>query len=55
MAMHAREMVFVLDVDADQNTRMQAYTYKEVQLTAEQTIEIGTVNTIESDAGVKLL
>ncbi|KAG2882457.1 hypothetical protein PC119_g20494 [Phytophthora cactorum] len=54
MVMHAREMVFVLDVDTGHNTRMQAYTYKEVQFTAEQAIETGMVNTIESDAGVKL-
>ncbi|KAG3075092.1 hypothetical protein PI125_g21810 [Phytophthora idaei] len=43
MAMHAREMVFVLDVKNEESTRVQAYGYQEVAMPDNSMVETGVV------------
>ncbi|KAG1706350.1 hypothetical protein DVH05_001497 [Phytophthora capsici] len=52
MAMHAREMVYVLDVLQDENTRLQVYGYQDVELPDKSVIESGMV---ASQIGADLL
>ncbi|KAG6941492.1 hypothetical protein JG688_00018642 [Phytophthora aleatoria] len=55
MSMHAREMLFVLDVLKDDTVRMQGYAYKDIPLDADHTVETGTVQATPTDAGQLLI
>ncbi|KAG1706309.1 hypothetical protein DVH05_001457 [Phytophthora capsici] len=55
MAMHAREMVFVLDVPHEENARIQAYGYQDVVLPDKTAIETGVVFTLPSHIGADIL
>ncbi|KAG1712695.1 hypothetical protein DVH05_000435 [Phytophthora capsici] len=55
MAMHAREMVYVLDVLQDENTRLQVYGYNDVELPDKTVIESGMVMPLPSQKGADLL
>lgn len=55
MAMHAREQLFVLDVDQDGVARMQAYAHRELNLNEEEAVQTGTVTTIPTSAASTLL
>ncbi|EEY62405.1 uncharacterized protein PITG_14845 [Phytophthora infestans T30-4] len=55
MAMHAREMVFVLDVLQEETVTLQAYGYKEMEMPDKTAIEPGTVVTLPSHVGADIL
>lgn len=53
--MHAREMVFVLDVSEDDNARLQGYAYHEMTHDDGTTVETGTVEALPTELGSHLL
>ncbi|KAI9988714.1 hypothetical protein PInf_022172 [Phytophthora infestans] len=55
MAMHAREMVFVLDVVHEDNVRLQVYGYQDWGLTDNTATETGVVSTMPSHIGTDIL
>ncbi|EEY60380.1 uncharacterized protein PITG_12790 [Phytophthora infestans T30-4] len=55
MAMHARELVYALDVMQDENTRLQVYGYHDVELPDKTMIETGMVVPLPSQIGADLL
>ncbi|EEY60108.1 uncharacterized protein PITG_12424 [Phytophthora infestans T30-4] len=55
MAMRSREMVYVLDVMQDENTRLQVYGYHDVELPDKTMIESGMVVPMPSQIGADLL
>ncbi|KAF1789689.1 hypothetical protein GQ600_15814 [Phytophthora cactorum] len=55
MAMHAREIVFVLDVTDAGSARTQSYAYEEVNMDDNVVVAAGTVRAIPSDLGAHLL
>lgn len=55
MAMHAREQIFVLDVDYEGIARMQVYAYQEMNLDDDEVVETGMVHAVSTDAATALI
>lgn len=55
MVMHAREQIFVLDVNPEGVARMQVYAYHERTLNAEEVVETGTVAALGTKVATTLL
>ncbi|KAE8957403.1 hypothetical protein PR002_g31180 [Phytophthora rubi] len=55
MAQHARETIYVLDVQSDGQARMQAYAFHEVEAAPNMKIETGTVCPVPTEQALSLL
>ncbi|KAE8992751.1 hypothetical protein PR003_g22036 [Phytophthora rubi] len=55
MAQHARETIYVLDVQSDGQARMQAYEFHEVEAPPDMKIETGTVCPVPTEQALGLL
>uniref|UniRef100_H3H614 Uncharacterized protein n=2 Tax=Phytophthora ramorum TaxID=164328 RepID=H3H614_PHYRM len=55
MAQHARETIYVLDVQSDGQARMQAYALHEVEAAPDMKMETGTVCPVPTEQALSLL
>ncbi|GMF45884.1 unnamed protein product [Phytophthora fragariaefolia] len=55
MAIHARETIYVLDVDGHGTTRAQAYAYNSIALHGEDAFDSGTNQSMPTQEAMKLL
>ncbi|KAE9197558.1 hypothetical protein PF004_g19796 [Phytophthora fragariae] len=55
MAIHARETIYVLDVDEHGTTRAQAYAYNSIALHGEDSFDSGTNQTMPTQEAMELL
>lgn len=55
IAIYARETIYVLDVNADETARMQAYAYQSIRLTDGDFFDSGTVTPLATTKAMELL
>ncbi|KAF1778915.1 hypothetical protein GQ600_22889 [Phytophthora cactorum] len=55
MAIHARETIYVLDVDTNGTVRAQVYAYTSIHLSNDDSFDSGTVHPMQSSRALQLL